>query len=252
MIGGLEYISYANTYTKAYDRYKLYILKMLKKQKQIIALYKLLKKRYGHPQGQWHFDKLSATLSPSKGWSIWAKRPKTLKEKEWVLIEAVLAQITSWRNVKLAMGNLEKAEADSLKGVNRLSRRKLEELIRPAGFYKQKGEYLLTLLKFVLKQGGIKELEKMPIEELRRKLLELKGIGRETADSILLYALEKPVFVIDEYTRRLLKAKKITSEKNYEKLRQLFEKNIPRNWRLYQDFHALIVINAKNNRSSPT
>ena len=98
-------------------------------------------------------------------------------------------------------------------------------------------------------------MAKEPILKLRAELLKLKGVGPETADSILLYALEKPVFVIDEYTRRLLRARglptgglpkgDIARSAKYDDLRELFEKNLPKNWRLYQDFHALIVMEGK-------
>lgn len=198
---------------------------------KIQELYADLKKKHGHPQGQW---------------LLWCKRPKTLREKEWVIIESILTQITNWRNVQLAMDNLKRARSDSLQKIAKLNKAKLSQLIKPAGFYKQKSDYLLRLAKFVLQKGGVKKLEKMPLDKLREELLFLKGIGRETADSILLYALEKPIFTVDEYTRRLLEREKITNETDYEKLREIFEANIRCDWRLYQDFHALIVIHSKS------
>jgi len=119
----------------------------------------------------------------------------------------------------------------------------LVSCIRPSGFYKQKGEYLCGLTKFISeKYGSVREMKKQPLPKLRRELLGVKGVGPETADSILLYALDKPVFVIDEYTRRLLRARGA----KYEDLRNLFEKNLKKDYRLYQDFHALIVIDGKN------
>ena len=92
-------------------------------------------------------------------------------------------------------------------------------------------------------------MKKAELEELREELLKLKGIGPETADSILLYALDKPIFVIDEYTRRLVKKHNLADETNYQFLQKLFEENLRKDYRLYQDFHALIVINGKNSRS---
>ncbi|MBA4320747.1 MAG: endonuclease, partial [Flavobacterium sp.] len=85
-------------------------------------------------------------------------------------------------------------------------------------------------------------------KELREKLLKVKGIGPETADSILLYALDKPIFVIDEYTRRFVKKYYFSKKFSYHELQQLFQNNLTRNFRLYQDFHALIVINGKNKK----
>ena len=89
-------------------------------------------------------------------------------------------------------------------------------------------------------------MKKRDLKELRRKLLELKGIGPETADSILLYGLDKPIFVIDEYTRRLVRKRKLSKNMSYGFLQELFEKNLKKDFRLYQDFHALIVIDGKN------
>jgi endonuclease-3 related protein len=85
-------------------------------------------------------------------------------------------------------------------------------------------------------------------KKLREKLLKLKGIGPETADSILLYALDKPVFVIDEYTRRLVKKRNLAKNFSYKFLQELFEKNLKKDFRLYQDFHALIVIDGKKTK----
>ncbi len=217
-----------------------------------MRLYKLLKARHGNPRGQW---------------SVWANRPKTNREKEQIIIEAILTQRTNWRNVERAMANLKRAGAASINGSRRLSQkdwRRFENLIKPAGFYKQKAGYLWNLIDFIkTKYGSISKMAEEPIHKLRAELLSVKGVGPETADSILLYALEKPVFVIDEYTRRLLSLKlsakgrylpvrqegasggKIQKSK-YEDLRELFEASLPRNFKLYQDFHALIVIDGKN------
>lgn len=200
-------------------------------------LYRQLKNQYGRPKEQW---------------SLWCKRPKTRKEKEEVLIGAILTQRTNWRNVELAMNNLKRVRADCLKGLCRLGVKRLAPLIRPAGFYQTKAAYLLALAEFVLKNYG--DLEKMAMAEtleLRRQLLDLKGIGPETADSILLYGLAKPVFVIDEYTRRLVKARGLTRDLSYDFLQKLFEENLRKDFRLYQDFHALIVIAGKNKIKKP-
>jgi endonuclease-3 related protein len=189
-----------------------------------------LRKKYGKPKGQW---------------SLWCKRPKTEREREEVLIGAILTQRTNWKNVELAINNLRKAKIKSLKDVFQTGEKRLAPLIRPSGFYKAKAHYLFYLAKFILK--NYRSLEKMGKENpttLREKLLKLKGIGFETADSILLYALDKPVFVIDEYTRRLVKKCHIASG-SYSFLQKLFENNLKKDYRLYQDFHALIVIDSK-------
>lgn len=198
-------------------------------------LYFELRRKYGRPQGQW---------------TLWCKRPKTPCEKEEVIIGAILTQRTNWRNVELAMANLRAARAASINGSIELGKKKLSVLVRPVGFYKQKTGYLLSLLNFIAKEyGSVRWMIKEPLPKLREELLLIKGVGPETADSILLYALEKPVFVIDEYTRRLIKREKISKNLSYEHLQKLFEKNLRRDYRLYQKFHALIVIDGKNSKN---
>jgi len=195
-------------------------------------LYQGLKIKYGKPKEQW---------------SLWCKRPKNKKEREEVIIGAILTQRTNWKNVKLALGNLKKARMDSLKDIYRPRKRSLAPFIKPSGFYLAKAGYLFGLARFVIeKYKSIDKMRKVPIEKLREELLEIKGVGPETADSILLYALDKPVFVIDEYTRRLAKKRKLAKDLSYSSLQELFEKNLPRNCKLYQDFHALIIIDGKN------
>jgi len=194
-------------------------------------LYKQLKKKYGPPKGQW---------------SLWCKRPKTEKEREEVIIEAILTQRANWNNVRLAFGNLKREKMHRLKDIYQKGEKKLVPLIRPSGFYKTKANYLFHLAQFILKNyGGINKMKKENLQDLREKLLKLKGIGFETADSILLYALDKPIFVIDEYTRRFVKKHKLAKNLSYHFLQKLFEGEIKRDFRLYQDFHALIVIDGK-------
>jgi len=201
---------------------------------KIFGLYQKLRKKYGHPKGQW---------------ILWCKRPKTNKEREEVIIGAILTQRANWRNVELAMANLRKEKINSLKDIHKLglkNKNKLAALIKPSGFYQQKAEYLFGLAKFILDNyGNLKKTKKTKTAKLREELLNLKGIGPETGDSILLYALEKPVFVIDEYTRRFVNKNRLTDNYNYYFLQELFERNLKKDFRLYQDFHALIVINGK-------
>jgi endonuclease III related protein len=195
-------------------------------------LYKELKNKYGFPKGQW---------------KLWCKRPKTRREREKVIIGAVLTQRTSWNNVELVLDNLKKAKADSLKAIHRLGKRKLSPLIRSSGFYRAKADCLLGLAGFVLKDcGGLGKMKETDRRELRERLLGLKGIGPETADSILLYALDKPCFVVDEYTRRLVKKRGLAEDISYASLQEMFGKSLKKDFRLYQDFHALIVIDGKN------
>lgn len=195
-------------------------------------LYKELKNKYGSPKGQWF---------------LWCKRPKTEKEREEVVIGAILTQRTNWKNVDLAFSNLKETKVNSLRSILELRLKKLEDLIKPSGFYKVKAGYLTGLSKFILKNyGSLAKMGKSDYKKLREELLKLRGIGPETADSILLYALDKPVFVIDEYTRRLAKKRGLTKNFSYTFLQELFEKKLRRDFKLYQDFHALIVIDGKN------
>jgi len=202
-------------------------------QNKIIKLYEKLLKLYGQPEGQW---------------KLWCKRPKSIRQREEVIIGAILTQRANWKNVMLAIDNLKKAKIGTLSGVYKLglkNKNKLADLIKPSGFYKQKADYLLEMAGFFKKSGGIEKVRKIELKEFREKLLDLHGVGPETADSILLYGLDKPIFVIDEYTRRLVKKEKLARDLSYDHLQKLFESNLPRDFALYQDFHALIVINGK-------
>ena len=195
-------------------------------------LYKELKKKYGMPKGQW---------------KLWCKRPKTEREREEVTIGAILTQRTNWKNVELAINNLKRVKINSLKDIYQLGERGLAPLIKPSGFYQTKAQYLFNLARFIVENyGSLGGMKKMEFKELREELLKLKGIGPETADSILLYALDKPIFVIDEYTKRLVKKHNLADKADYHFLQKLFEENLRRDYRLYQDFHALIVIDGKN------
>ncbi len=206
------------------------------KKNRIQQLYRQLKKRYGKPKGQWR---------------LWCKRPKEKKEKEEILIGAILTQRTNWNNVERAIANLKKERIRSLKDVYYLARtnkKKLAGLIKQSGFYQQKADYLFRISKFFLKNWKKFEDNKNKLLELRKELLKQKGIGDETADSILLYVFNKPTFVIDEYTRRLVKKHRLANCLSYHFLKSLFEENLRKDYRLYQDFHALIVINGKNKK----
>ncbi|MBI4101534.1 MAG: endonuclease [Candidatus Nealsonbacteria bacterium] len=194
-------------------------------------LYQELRRKYGKPEGQW---------------GMWCKRPKTRSEKEEVVVGAILTQRTNWKNVGLAMANLKKAKIKSIKDICRSGASKLALKIKPSGFYQTKAGYLFGLAKFVIKRGGLDGLRGTDPDKLREELLELKGVGPETADSILLYALDKPVFVIDEYTRRLVKKRKLARNLSYSFLQKRFEENLRKDFRLFQDFHALVVIDGKN------
>ncbi len=144
-----------------------------------------------------------------------------------VIVGAYLTQNTAWTNVEKALANLRRARLLSVSGVRRVPLAELERLIRPAGYFRQKAKRLKLFVAFLDQQynGSLTKLFARPTDKLREELLSLHGIGPETADSILLYAGNHPVFVVDAYTRRLLARHEILPEKtDYDKIRQLFER----------------------------
>ena len=144
-----------------------------------------------------------------------------------VIVGAYLTQNTSWTNVERALSNLRNAQVLSVEGIRRSTVARLERLIRPSGYFRQKAQRLKTFVAFLDNQygGSLDNLFAQPTERLREELLGLNGVGPETADSILLYAGNHPVFVVDAYTRRVLDRHKIlTAKTDYEEIRQLFER----------------------------
>ncbi len=163
-----------------------------------------------------------------------------------VVVGAILTQNTNWKNVERAIINLKNANKLNEKEILEINITELEELIRPSGFYKQKAERLkLATNKWIELKSKEKELS---IEDLREELLSVKGIGKETADSIILYAFHKPIFVIDAYTRRFCKKYLNFESKEYDEYRNLFESNLPKDVKLFKEYHALIVELSKNNK----
>lgn len=143
-----------------------------------------------------------------------------------VIVGAYLTQNTAWTNVEKALTNLRAAKALSVAGIREIRLAKLERLIRPSGYFRQKASRLKTFVAFLDQNyaGSLDRLFSQPTRKLREELLKLNGVGPETADSILLYAGNHPVFVVDAYTRRVLDRHNILPEKtDYEDIRQLFE-----------------------------
>ncbi len=123
---------------------------------------------------------------------------------------------------------------------------KLQNLIKPAGYYRVKAKRLIAFLKWLKDVGGFARLKNKPIPWIRNELLKINGIGPETADSIILYALNMPVFVIDTYTKRILNRHGIIPGKTYEDYREWFENQLPADSELFNEFHALLVNIGKN------
>jgi len=164
-----------------------------------------------------------------------------------VIAGAVLTQNTAWRNVEHAIANLKRHGMLSLERLCSASKEELARLIRPAGYYNVKAERLQSLMSFIAGNQGIEGLSTWSTVELRKRLLGIRGVGRETADSILLYAFGRPVFVVDSYTRRVFtRLGAIEAGLSYDEIQSFFQDNLPRETRLYNEYHALIVRHAKD------
>ncbi len=166
-----------------------------------------------------------------------------------IAVGAILTQNTNWGNVEKAITNLKKAKKLNSKALRNISTTKLASLIRPAGYFNIKADRLKHFIDFLADHynGSMKKMREEEPLPLRDKLLGVKGIGPETADSILLYALEKPVFVIDAYTKRILSRHELVSEKAaYHDLQGIFQENLPQDVKLFNEYHALFVMLGKN------
>lgn len=166
-----------------------------------------------------------------------------------VIIGAILTQNTNWNNVEKAIANLRQANILTIDAILKLDLVTLEQLIRPSGFFRQKAERLHLFCRYLQKhhQGNLDHLFAQDLSLVRDELLRLKGIGPETADSILLYAGQYPSFVVDAYTYRLFGRLGVLSGKEkYDSVRELFMSQIPEDIQLYNEYHALIVIHCKD------
>jgi endonuclease-3 related protein len=165
-----------------------------------------------------------------------------------IAVGAMLTQQVSWTNVEKAISNLNQADILELEAMAVSDLESLKELIKPVGFYNQKSFRLLDFARFVRnKHGSIEKMLERPTPQVRQELLSIKGIGPETADSILLYAGNHLTFVIDAYTKRLAKCLGIPECEDYHKLKSVFESNLPTSVQIYNEYHALIVKLGKMN-----
>ncbi|MFZ5800064.1 MAG: endonuclease III domain-containing protein [Candidatus Omnitrophota bacterium] len=182
------------------------------------------------------YQRLLRSFGPQDWWP--AKTPFE------VIVGAILTQNTAWANVEKAIANLKRAHCLNPAKIKNLSFRRLAELIRPSGYYNIKAKRLKSFINFFFKEyrGQVCRMSKAPTGILRRQLLEVKGIGPETADSILLYACEKPVFVVDAYTKRMLSRHHLLDGKlDYATVQRLFMQSLKPQEKLFNEFHALLV-----------
>ena len=165
------------------------------------------------------------------------------------MIGAILTQNTNWTNVEKAISNLKKKDLVSLDRLVSLSIEDLAKEIRPAGYYNIKAKRLKNLINFISEQygGDLAGLLQEETNRLREGLLSVNGVGPETADSIILYAANRPLFVIDSYTHRILNRHAMAGEEaTYYELQRLFMDHLPEDAPLFNEFHALIVQAGKN------
>ena len=161
-----------------------------------------------------------------------------------VAVGAILTQNTNWVNVEKAIANIREAGCMDAQALAALPEAKLQEMLRPAGYFRLKATRLRHFLDFLRGEAGweIRALARRDTDALRSQLLKIKGIGPETADCILLYSLDKPVFVVDAYTHRILtRHGLIPEEAGYDEMREFFMDVLPPDPVLYAEYHALIV-----------
>ncbi|MFN3535563.1 MAG: endonuclease III domain-containing protein, partial [Desulfatiglandales bacterium] len=161
-----------------------------------------------------------------------------------VVVGAILTQNTNWKNVERAIENLKREDLLDPHKLRRLSLSELAELIRPAGYYNIKAKRLKNLLVLLCDSfgGDLERVFSLETQTLRETLCAVKGIGPETADSIILYGAKRPIFVVDSYTHRVFSRHGlIPEESTYEEIQELFHQNLPWEERLFNEYHALIV-----------
>ncbi|MFC1988709.1 endonuclease III domain-containing protein [Chloroflexota bacterium] len=187
------------------------------------------------------YEKLLENYGPQHWWPA--------EEPFEVMVGAILTQSAAWLNTEKAIANLKKAGALSPAELRRLSQSEIAALIYPSGYYNVKAAKLKTLAEWLgeYAQDNPEKLRLIGTDELRRQLLAVWGIGEETADSIILYAVNKPIFVIDAYTRRIIDRIGLAPEGNtYAAYQSMFMGNLPVDVKLFNEYHALLVCLGKN------
>lgn len=207
---------------------------------KLLEIYNILEKEYSH-QGWWPVTE-KEELTPTY------KKRNSLTEKQIleICIGAILTTNTQWNpNVTTALINLNKENLINLEKLKRIDEKKLSNLIKSSGYYNQKSERIKLFVKF-LHENPIRKLQNTETNKLRELLLAQKGIGPETADSILLYGFNKPSFVIDAYTKRIFTRLGLIQETlDYSQIQEIFHNNLEKNPVLFNEYHALLVEHAK-------
>jgi endonuclease-3 related protein len=183
-----------------------------------------------------YYERLLAEYGP-QGW--WPARGRLE-----VILGAILTQNTTWRNAALAIRQLREAGLLNLRNLRGVKESELGPLIRSAGFFRQKARTIVTFVRWLEEhyEGSLRRMLERPAEELRAALLKLSGLGPETVDAILLYAGDRPVFVADAYTRRILARHGMLAENvGYAEAQEFIHGRLERDSRVYNEFHALLV-----------
>ncbi len=166
-----------------------------------------------------------------------------------IIVGAVLTQNTSWKNVEKAIDNLKHHNALDIDILYQMDRKTLASMVKSSGFYNIKSYRLKNIIKVIHDKyaSDICNLKALNISEIRNRLLEINGVGKETADSIILYAFDKPIFVVDVYTKRFLRNHRLyDGQFDYDSVQEFFMKNLPHDTYLFNEFHALIVYLCQN------
>ena len=165
-----------------------------------------------------------------------------------VIVGAILTQSAAWGNVEKAISNLKQGQVMSPRSLRKLSSDKLAKLIYPSGYYNAKALKLKAFVKYLEEayEDSLEKLFTLDIQRLRSELLNIHGIGPETADSIILYSAHKPIFVVDAYTRRILTRVGLNPLRdNYSDFQAIFMDNLPADEKLFNEYHALLVRHGK-------
>jgi endonuclease-3 related protein len=196
-------------------------------------------KQPGIPAGELlpcYYSVLRARFGPQQWWPA-----RTRLE---VILGAILTQNTTWHNATLALRNLRKSRLLSWQALRRACLSGLEACVRPSGFYRQKARTIRDFVDWLSREhaGSLDRLFSLSTDELRRRLLDLRGLGPETADAIILYAAHRPLFVADAYTRRVLARHGFVSDAaDYHQTQEFLHAHLPPDTSLFNEFHALLV-----------
>jgi len=210
--------------------------------KETVKIYNTLLKRYG-VQGWWPVLNAKTGLSVYRGGF-----PDDAKVMFEICIGAILTQNVAWKNVEKSLAMLKSAKLLSPRVLHKTENDTIAALIRSSGYYNQKTIKIKSFLDWFKSYNySFRKIGMMETAELRDELLSVRGIGRETADSILLYAMNRDIFVVDAYTRRVFtRLGLIDADSGYDDIQLYFHKNLPVDTALYNEYHALIVVHGKD------